>query len=79
MPVIKELAGHSSIVTTQRYVHMSPDNLKDAISALEKDSGLQSADRGTVASCGAERGVAHDVANSGYQIDRIINDLRSGG
>jgi integrase len=38
IPAIKELAGHSSIVTTQRYVHMSPASLSDAIGLLEKDT-----------------------------------------
>lgn len=43
IPAIKELAGHSTIVTTQRYVHMAPENLRDAIAMLESPTGLQSA------------------------------------
>jgi len=60
LPAIKELAGHSSIVTTQRYVHMAPDNLADAIRMLEKENtnGFQSADTVSGASCGVNSGVA---------------------
>jgi len=32
---IHRLAGHSSLVVTQRYINLSPVGLEDAISALE--------------------------------------------
>jgi site-specific recombinase XerD len=34
--VIKELAGHSSLVVTQRYIRVGAQALVDAIAALEK-------------------------------------------
>jgi site-specific recombinase XerD len=36
---IKELAGHSSIVTTQRYMHLSPSDRDRAIRLLEQQAG----------------------------------------
>ena len=46
LSVIKDLAGHATIMTTQRYVHMAPSNLADAIGVLEGNdyNGSQSAD-----------------------------------
>jgi integrase len=79
MPAIKELAGHSSIVTTQRYVHMSPSSLSDAIGLLEKNSGLQSAEEARGISCGADSGVASERTNSGYQKDSEINMIGYSG
>lgn len=67
MPVIKELAGHSSIVTTQRYVHMSPDNLRDAIGVLNSSTGLKSTDSPHASECGVDGGVAHEEYGKGYQ------------
>jgi hypothetical protein len=32
---IQELAGHSSLTTTQRYMHLSPGAARDAIRLLE--------------------------------------------
>lgn len=34
--VIKELAGHQSIATTMRYMHLSPTNLEHAIALLDR-------------------------------------------
>ncbi len=31
---VKELAGHKDITTTQRYAHLSPDHLREAVSVL---------------------------------------------
>ena len=78
MPAIKELAGHSSIVTTQRYVHMSPDSLSDAIGTLEKDSGLRSADHDSGVPRGMDSGVALDSPVSGYSEGNGINGLGRG-
>jgi integrase len=33
--VVKEWMGHKSVLTTQRYAHLSPSNLFDAVKALE--------------------------------------------
>ena len=35
LSVVSELAGHSSIITTQRYAHLSPEAKRKAISSLE--------------------------------------------
>jgi site-specific recombinase XerC len=32
---IKALAGHSEIETTQRYMHLSPQTLRDAVDRLD--------------------------------------------
>ena len=34
LSVVSELAGHSSIITTQRYAHLSPEAKRKAISSL---------------------------------------------
>lgn len=34
MPAIKELMGHTSIVTTMRYAHVAPSTLRTAIDML---------------------------------------------
>ena len=33
---VQKLMGHKSIATTQRYAHLAPENLKSAVSALDK-------------------------------------------
>lgn len=38
---IKALAGHASISTTQRYMHVAPSNLRGAIALLEPQAGEQ--------------------------------------
>lgn len=78
MAAIKELAGHSSIVTTQRYVHMAPDNLRDAIGVLETDTRLKSTGTPHATPCGANSGVVHERINSGYQNPFENNPLESG-
>jgi hypothetical protein len=75
IPAIKELAGHSSIVTTQRYVHMAPNVLSEAIGTLEKDTRLQSADEAHSSNRGGNVSVAPESTNSGYQILQEINGL----
>lgn len=79
IPAIKELAGHSSIVTTQRYVHMAPNVLSEAIGTLEQDSRLQSADTSHDATRGGNRGVASNRPSSGYQTFKEISNLSSIG
>ncbi|CAM5766535.1 site-specific integrase [Bosea minatitlanensis] len=41
--VIKELAGHSSLVVTQRYIRVGAQALVDAIASLEKSEAPQNA------------------------------------
>jgi integrase len=36
---IQELAGHQSLMTTQRYMHLAPSHLREAIRLLEPQSG----------------------------------------
>ncbi|MCX6354254.1 MAG: site-specific integrase [Candidatus Aureabacteria bacterium] len=43
LPVVKELLGHSSIVTTMRYAHPTPEAKKEAVRLLE--GGEMSNDR----------------------------------
>jgi site-specific recombinase XerD len=38
MRAIQELAGHRDLSTTQRYMHLSPSALTDAIRLLERPS-----------------------------------------
>ena len=38
---IQELAGHQDLITTQRYMHLSPAALEGAIRLLESDRGPQ--------------------------------------
>ena len=40
MRAIQELAGHRDLSTTQRYMHLSPSALTDAIRLLERPSTL---------------------------------------
>lgn len=35
---VKELAGHKDITTTQRYAHLSPERLKNAVAVLDYHS-----------------------------------------
>ncbi len=37
---IKALAGHSEIVTTQRYMHLSPEAMDSAIRLLEQRGNI---------------------------------------
>lgn len=32
---VKELLGHASVETTERYVYLAPENLRQAVSVLE--------------------------------------------
>lgn len=32
---VKELLGHASVETTERYAHLAPENLRQAVSVLE--------------------------------------------
>ena len=41
MRTIQELAGHSNIQTTQRYVHLNTGSLKDAISTIESCTDVE--------------------------------------
>ena len=34
---VQELLGHASITTTMRYAHLAPDQMRDAVTALEDD------------------------------------------
>ena len=36
LPVIKELLGHSTIVTTMRYAHPTPESKKEAVAMLDQ-------------------------------------------
>lgn len=36
LQVVQQLLGHSSITITQRYAHLAPDQLADAVAALER-------------------------------------------
>lgn len=39
---IQELAGHRDLATTQRYMHLSPNAINDAIRLLETHSPIKS-------------------------------------
>ncbi|GGX91328.1 integrase [Litchfieldella qijiaojingensis] len=77
IPAIKELAGHSSIVTTQRYVHMSPDNLRNAIGVLDEGTGLKSTETPHASDRGVDRGVAQNISTNGNKNYHGINDLET--
>ena len=38
---IQELAGHTDLATTQRYMHLSPSAIENAIRLLEEPSPLE--------------------------------------
>ena len=38
---VKELLGHASVETTERYAHLAPENMRQAVSALDGLSRLQ--------------------------------------
>jgi len=40
--VIQELAGHASIMTTERYMHLAPGSTRDAVKRLERFDGFGS-------------------------------------
>lgn len=44
--VIQELAGHHSITTTERYMHLAPNVVRDAIDALRRPAGWRHAGDG---------------------------------
>ena len=35
---IQDLAGHADLATTQRYMHLNPAAMKDAIGLLEREN-----------------------------------------
>ena len=47
MLTIKELAGHQSLETTQRYMHLSQAAPREGIRALEAESGGGGVEAGT--------------------------------
>jgi integrase len=47
---IQELAGHQSLMTTQRYMHLSPSAIQDGIRALEQRPTFRTGDNAETAS-----------------------------
>jgi len=47
---IQELAGHQDLMTTQRYMHLSPTALDGAIRLLERGDILETAAQGSAKS-----------------------------
>jgi len=50
---IQALAGHQSLMTTQRYMHLSPSAIQDGIRALEQRPSFQRGDNGETANANA--------------------------
>ena len=36
LQAVQKLLGHSSVVITERYAHLAPDDMRNAVQALEK-------------------------------------------
>jgi len=72
--VIQQLAGHSSLVTTQRYMHLSPGATEAAIALLEAPPPRRV---GAGHDIGSARGRAGDGERALAKHGLKINDLAS--